>query len=62
MICMNVTYVCPLIQKQNKNIKEKKKKKKKTGLLPMPLALLMCLMVSSVEGLPPMIAPTGAMS
>jgi hypothetical protein len=25
MICMNVTYVCPLIQKANKNIKEKKR-------------------------------------
>ncbi len=26
MICMNVTYVCPFIQKANKHIKEKKKK------------------------------------
>jgi hypothetical protein len=40
----------------------RKRKKAGTGLLPMPLALLMCLMVGKWRGSPPTIAPIGAMS
>jgi hypothetical protein len=41
------------------NVVIRKRRRAGTGLLPMPLALLMCLMVSSVEEFT---APTGAMS